>query len=141
MLAQNKVGIHTVVGTFMTSCSLVDGHQKRLKNKSVSSAEIFEIIHQITRHLKSGHIEQTLGLPWKIQVSYKLVIIFVNLFTKIIRMEVHGIYRDCGSALEHKVWNVAIKDLRRKLAEIRVFSGKLIQLWTDDCNISSLLPP
>jgi hypothetical protein len=56
-------------------------------------------------------------------------------------MEVHGIYRDYGRALEHKVWNVSIKDLRRELAEIRVFSGKLTQLWTDDCNISSLLPP
>jgi hypothetical protein len=61
MLAENKVVTHTVVGTFMTSCSLVDGHQKRLKNKSVSSAEIFEIIHQITRHLKSGHMNKHLG--------------------------------------------------------------------------------
>jgi len=61
MWAENKVVTRIVVSTFMSACSQVDGHQKRLKTKSVCTAEIFEIIHQITRRLKSGHMNKHLG--------------------------------------------------------------------------------
>jgi hypothetical protein len=71
MWAENKVVTHTVVGSFMTSCSLVDGQQKRLKTKIISSAEISEIIHQITRRLKSGHMNKHLGCREKFKSHVK----------------------------------------------------------------------
>jgi hypothetical protein len=92
-----------MVGIFMTSFSLVDGQQKRLKTKSVSSAEIFSIIHKIKRRLKSGHMNKHLGCREKFKSHVNWVIIFITLFTTVIRMEVHGIYRDRGCALEHEV--------------------------------------